>query len=365
MEAQLKNTDSVGAAPLGRWRWSDETQRMEFVSCRAEEEDALRRRSQPDTDFLELQLRAEWLAGVYATNHGGRHTRVSRMGTTELETFRTSLMEQQGETVTVQDVKQVAVSLLQDNHTPPIPACFLDILRSRELDDVITALLLYLSCFLELEPETPAASEGSVSEKVASDQQKNIWSKLQGAQRKLAISYFSLMTEKHPQNPRIHKCFNKTESLLDASLYSFLCCVAWVAFRRTHMKEIQHEVGRLLYSDTFNAAIKEKMNEESEGTSAVASASQRTTLDLSHVASQRSPLMICLLPSPKDRSPHLFSRSRGRSHGSPWTNLCSSRALMEQSKERPASSSSSILGKPLSQFCRSSLRPLEERMETQ
>ncbi|RVE66622.1 hypothetical protein OJAV_G00109060 [Oryzias javanicus] len=273
MEAQLKNTDSVGWSPLGRWRWSDETQRMEFVSyCRAEEEDALRRRSQPDTDFLELQLRAEWLAGVHTINHRGRHTRrMSRMETTELETFRMSLMEQQGETVTEQDVKQVAVSLLQDNHTLPIPPCFLDILRSKELDDVITALLLYLSCFFELEPETPAASSRSDSENVASDQKKNsqIWSEIQGAQRKLAICYFNLMTglqtEKLPQNLRIHKCFNKMESLLHASLYSFLCCVAWVAFRRTHMKEIQHEVGRLLYSDTFNAAIKEKMNEKVRG----------------------------------------------------------------------------------------------------
>ncbi|XP_020562928.1 protein phosphatase 1 regulatory subunit 36 isoform X1 [Oryzias latipes] len=366
MEAQLKTTDSsVNAPPLGLWRWSNEAQSVESVSnFRVEDEDALRRRSQPDTDFLELQLRAEWLAGVHAINHTGRHTgRTSRIGATQLETFRTSLMEQQGETVTVQDVKQVAVSLLQDNYRLPIPSCFLDILRSEELDDVITALLLYLSCFFELELE-----EGSVSAHIASKQQKNkqTWPKLQRAQRKLAVSYFSLMTglqtEKHQQHPRI-TCFNKTESLLHASLYSFLCCVAWVAFRRTHMKVIQHEVGRLLYSDTFNAAMKERMNEESKGTSAVGSASQRTMVDLSQVASQRSPLMICLLPSPKDRSPHLFAGIRGRSQGLPWASVCSSRALIEQSKQQPAPSSSSIIGKPLSQFCRSSLRPLVEQME--
>uniref|UniRef100_A0A8C6WLK5 Uncharacterized protein n=1 Tax=Neogobius melanostomus TaxID=47308 RepID=A0A8C6WLK5_9GOBI len=66
-------------------------------------------------------------------------------------------------------------------------------------------------------------------------------------------------------------------------LYSFFCYVSWVAFGRKDLKEIQDEIGRILYSNKFNAAVKPKEEVPSRRTSTVSNISESKT-GIQHVA---------------------------------------------------------------------------------
>lgn len=59
-------------------------------------------------------------------------------------------------------------------------------------------------------------------------------------------------------------------------LYSFFCYVAWVTFGRKGLRDMQEEVGRLLYSDTFNTAVRNRTDGDSGMTSAAHNGSAKT-----------------------------------------------------------------------------------------
>ncbi|XP_051811485.1 protein phosphatase 1 regulatory subunit 36 [Acanthochromis polyacanthus] len=192
--------------------------------------------------------------------------------------------------------------------------------------------------------------------------------KKQVSQRKLAVRYFSLMVdlqkEQRPQNKR-QMSSSRTEWLLHASLYSFFCLLCWVTLGRRPLREIQEELGRLFYSDAFNRAMRNRTDEASDDNGSAADPEEATRTrafrqrtsprpsSLSSVLNQRSPLMVSLLPSPKERSPHLFS---GRCSPS---QVQHDEALMEQLDlqldQQLDAGSFGILGKPLDELNRSSL----------
>lgn len=58
---------------------------------------------------------------------------------------------------------------------------------------------------------------------------------------------------------------------------------------------------------------------------------------LSRVVNQRSPLMASLLPSPKERSPHLFLGGRAGRHSPEPAELCDTKALTEELNQQLAS----------------------------
>lgn len=66
------------------------------------------------------------------------------------------------------------------------------------------------------------------------------------------------------------------------------------------------------------------------------STSQRHPL-LSSIVNQRSPLMVSLLPSPKEQSPHLFLGSRARNQIPLKAEYCDTKAHMEQLDQQLAS----------------------------
>lgn len=59
-------------------------------------------------------------------------------------------------------------------------------------------------------------------------------------------------------------------------LYTFFCYVAWVTFGRKDLRDIQEEVGRLLYSDAFNAAVRNMTDGDSGHTSTTVNGSVKT-----------------------------------------------------------------------------------------
>ncbi|XP_070778502.1 protein phosphatase 1 regulatory subunit 36 [Enoplosus armatus] len=379
----------VSAPPPGRWVWNDEARTEEFASSSPAEEGVLKKRGQTNVNFKDLQRRSEWLAEVCAVNHRGRQSIRKSLSPAHLNAYRSSVMKRRGDRVTTDDVKQVAVSLLQENYSLPIPFSFLAVLKSKELDGVLTALLLYLSCFfeyksLENKPK-PLMAVGFITEQ---QMMAEALAKKEIAQKKLAVCYFSLIMDleidqhQHISHHKGWMSSNSTEWLLHACLYSFFCYVSWVTFGRKDLSDIQEEVGRLLYSDTFNTAVRNRTDGDSGMTVATVNGSAKTgeadpketgrngtfkyrppqrRPALSSIADQRSPLMVCLLPSPKERSPHLFVSSRARRQSPLQAEHCDTEALTEELNQQLASVSFGILGKPLRQFNHSTLIPCGEQ----
>ncbi|XP_078124029.1 protein phosphatase 1 regulatory subunit 36 [Sander vitreus] len=380
---------SVTLPPPGHWVWSDETRTVEFVSSSPTEEGVLRKRRQTNVNFNDLQQRSEWLAEICTLNSRGRQRIRKSLSPAHLNAYRASVMKRRGDRINIDDVKQVAVSLLQENYSLPIPFCFLAVLKSKELDEVLTTLLLYLSCFfehkcLENTPKSLMVVDIITEHNIMAE----ALAKKEMAQKKLAVCYFSLIMDlemQQHQHTSFHKGWissNNTEWLLHACLYSFFCYVAWVTFGRKDLRDIQEEVGRLLYSDTFNTAVRNRTDGDSGMIFTTVNGSVKTgeadpkvmgcngtfkhrtsqrSPALSSILNQRSPLMVSLLPSPKERSPHLFLSSRAGRPSPLQAEHCDTKALTEELNQQLASVSFGILGKPLRQFSHSTLIPYGEQ----
>ncbi|XP_033980275.1 protein phosphatase 1 regulatory subunit 36 [Trematomus bernacchii] len=389
MPKHSEELQHLSVQPSGRWVWRDESRTVEFVSSSPAEECVLRKRRQTNVNFKELQQRAEWLAEICTLNHRGRQSIRKSLRPAHLHAYRSSVMRRRGDCITIDDVKQVAVSLLQENYLLPIPFSFMTVLKCKALDDVLPALLLYLSCFFEhksLEdmPKSSMAVDLITEHKMMAE----AFAKKEIAQKKLAVCYFSLMMDLEMEQHQ-HTAYQKgrmlshsTDWLLHACLYSFFCYAAWVTFGRKDLRDIQEEVGRLLYSDTFNMAVRNRTDgdsgttftavngsvktgevdpEETEWNSSLKHRMPQRRPALSSIVNQRSPLMMSLLPSPKERSPHLFLGNQAGGQSPLQAGPCDTKVLMEELNQQLATLSFGILGKPLRQFSRSTLTPYGEQ----
>ncbi|XP_037650774.1 protein phosphatase 1 regulatory subunit 36 isoform X1 [Sebastes umbrosus] len=379
---ELRN---VSVPPPGRWVWREETRTLELISSGPTEEGVLRKRRQINVNFSDLQQRSEWLAEISTSNHRGRQSIRKSLSPAHLHAYRSFVLKNQGGRITTDDVKQVAVSLLQENYSLPIPFCFLAVLKSKELDEVLAALLLYLSFFFEHNSlEKSSKSFMTVDLFTEHKMKAETLAKKEIVQKKLAVRYFNLIMDL--DTPSYHKGWmssNSTRWLLHACLYSFFCFVAWVTFGRKDLRDIQEEVGRLLYSDTFNTAMRNRTERDSGMAFASVNGSVKTgeadpketgcsgafkhrtsqrRPALSSIVNQRSPLMVCLLPSPKERSPHLFLGSRAGRQSPPLAKHCDTKALAEELNQQLANVSVGILGKSYRHFIRSTLIPYREQI---
>ncbi|KAL0962472.1 hypothetical protein UPYG_G00340450 [Umbra pygmaea] len=373
---------------LGRWSWNDETQALEFTSINLSEDVQEKRKKSKHLNFKDLTSKRSDRCSVPTAQlslqmqsfakRGGQTTKKTLAKLTD---YQSSVKQSQRPYVTIEDVKQVAISLLLENDALPIPLCFTDVLKSKVLNDFLAALLLYLSCYLErksLEKKPkPLMAEQSFSEKKV---MAETLAKVDLAQKQLAFCYSSLvlgldLSEYHHMacgRNRVSSTY-KDRKLYEC-LYSFFCYVAWVTFGRKDLRGIQEEVGRLLSSDTFNPALrtrvedvednlaqdtssKEGQTEPKEPTQSHNAPEKRKSKQrpaLCTTLTQRSPLMVSLLPHPVEEAPHLFRRNIPRKQSQV---KCDPEPLMEELKKQLASFSFGILGKPLSQFSSTTLIP--------
>ncbi|XP_055013585.1 protein phosphatase 1 regulatory subunit 36 [Boleophthalmus pectinirostris] len=355
----------------GRWEWNYEANTVEFISLLPPEKPVVKKRRPTDVHFEEILQKSEWLAEIYRVNNRGRQSTIKSLDPALLKAYRSSVIENQGEYVTIEDVKQVAVKLLLENYSLPIPHCFLDLLKSKELDEILTALLRYLCCFFECKSLENKPEALIVLDMVTEQQMKKRSSaKTELALKRLAVCYFSLILDTDTGHKQLmsRMSSDQTEWLLEGVLYSFFCNVSWVTFGRKELKEIQDEIGRILYSDNFNAIVKTKQEMPSRRTSAVSTGSEkkefstgvqhtaaeghtalklrRSRSSLHSVVNSRSPLMASLLPSPQEQSPHLFTGPKATLEPLLMTPPTDSEELMEEMSHM----SIGILGQPLQQF---------------
>ncbi|XP_029587339.1 protein phosphatase 1 regulatory subunit 36 [Salmo trutta] len=373
--------ETISIPPPGRWNWNDETQALEFTSFNTSVEVKEKRKKTKPVHFQDLASKRPERQTQSSAKRGGQSSRKT-VGPAQLNAYKSAVKRGQRDYVTIQDVKQVALSLLQENDALPIPLCFLSVLKSRELDDFLAALLLYLSCYfermsLEKKPK-PLMAEQSITEKQV---MAETLAKVELAQKQLAFCYSSLVLglglsqQHHMACGRSRVSLTYKDRQLYECLYSFFCYVAWVTFSRKELRGIQEEVGRLLRSDTFNPALRTRID-ATEDTLAQDSSTKEGQTEpkvhtqshnapeqrksqrrpaLSKIVTQRSPVMVSLLPYPREEAPHLFRRYKPRKQSQ--AKLYNPETLMEELKEQLASVSFGILGKPLSQFSCTTLMP--------
>ncbi|XP_041932547.1 protein phosphatase 1 regulatory subunit 36 isoform X1 [Alosa sapidissima] len=364
-------TEKINVPPPGRWIWNDDMNGLEFTCSLNSADDAKEKRKMGP---LHEQVKKRLERSAQITSSSSRGRRKTLVSTAFVPMFLSSVKRSQREQVTMEHVKQVALSLLQENEAIPIPLCFLSLMKCRELNAFLAALLLYLSCYfekmsLERKPK-PLMAEPSVTEKQV---MAETCAKVDLAQKQLALCYSTLILglglsqQHHMSCGRSKVSWTHRDRQLYECLYSFLCYAAWVTFGRKDLKGIQEEVGRLLRSDTFNPTLNGKESERSENQeeskanpkepSPVTTERKKSERRpaLSKIVTQRSPVMVSLLPFPREEAPHLFQRSHPRERST--AKLCNTEELMEQLSEQLASFRFGILGKPLKEFSRTTLMP--------
>uniref|UniRef100_A0A3B1JTU4 Protein phosphatase 1 regulatory subunit 36 n=1 Tax=Astyanax mexicanus TaxID=7994 RepID=A0A3B1JTU4_ASTMX len=329
--------ETITDPPSGRWDWNDDTQSLEFT-CFSSSAEIKKKKKQTTYTYQEyFKKHLDRISQSKPSARGGQCGLRKTVGAAELNAYRAAVKNSQRNSVSLDHIKQVAISLIQENEAFPIPLCFLTIIKSGEMDDFLASLLLYLSCFLE--------------------------------RNALEEHLESLMARRVSAVCRDRQLFE--------CLYSFFSYVAWVTFGRKDLNEIQTEIGHLFRSDTFNPVQRDEeeeseeeeedmfqiegLSEPKQQSTAPAKRSSQRRPAWSSILTQCSPLIVSLLPSPKDQAPHLFKRSCYQKQQP--ARLRKPGDLMEELNQQLASLSFGILGKPLSQFSYTTLMPAKDEGE--
>ncbi|KAG9279901.1 protein phosphatase 1 regulatory subunit 36 isoform X1 [Astyanax mexicanus] len=376
--------ETITDPPSGRWDWNDDTQSLEFT-CFSSSAEIKKKKKQTTYTYQEyFKKHLDRISQSKPSARGGQCGLRKTVGAAELNAYRAAVKNSQRNSVSLDHIKQVAISLIQENEAFPIPLCFLTIIKSGEMDDFLASLLLYLSCFLErnaLEEHLESLmAEQSVTD---TEVMAKTSVKVELAKKHLAYSYSRLVLGLGLPQHHHMACGRRRVSAvcrdrqLFECLYSFFSYVAWVTFGRKDLNEIQTEIGHLFRSDTFNPVQRDEeeeseeeeedmfqiegLSEPKQQSTAPAKRSSQRRPAWSSILTQCSPLIVSLLPSPKDQAPHLFKRSCYQKQQP--ARLRKPGDLMEELNQQLASLSFGILGKPLSQFSYTTLMPAKDEGE--
>ncbi|XP_055451383.1 protein phosphatase 1 regulatory subunit 36 isoform X4 [Psammomys obesus] len=240
-----------------------------------------------------------------------------RFASRDEKSVKASEKKSQQGNVTLEDVKFVALFLLQDTEMQRIYS-FTTFMRNKNLDSFLMALLYYMSYYLEkiaIEKKPQSYMVGLVEKKEI----ELVMSKLEDAQKYLAQKYCVLvlgvgMADKHHMNCGKEKISDTQKDWkFFESFYTFCTCVAWVVFRRQYLREIEEEIGRLFRTNMFNIPRRRHEDEESGGEK------KRMTLvqfrrmmakrpAIKKAMDMRSPVLSTLLPSLREKAQHIAEK---------------------------------------------------------
>ncbi|XP_055451381.1 protein phosphatase 1 regulatory subunit 36 isoform X2 [Psammomys obesus] len=290
---------------LGMWYWKEETKTLEFKSFT------------PAIEFKEKSKKGK--AVHFAEMDGATSERLTdkRFASRDEKSVKASEKKSQQGNVTLEDVKFVALFLLQDTEMQRIYS-FTTFMRNKNLDSFLMALLYYMSYYLEkiaIEKKPQSYMVGLVEKKEI----ELVMSKLEDAQKYLAQKYCVLvlgvgMADKHHMNCGKEKISDTQKDWkFFESFYTFCTCVAWVVFRRQYLREIEEEIGRLFRTNMFNIPRRRHEDEESGGEK------KRMTLvqfrrmmakrpAIKKAMDMRSPVLSTLLPSLREKAQHIAEK---------------------------------------------------------
>ncbi|KAI5091690.1 protein phosphatase 1 regulatory subunit 36, partial [Silurus meridionalis] len=366
----------------GTWTWNDETQSLEFtcfnISAGIKEK---KKASRPSYEELVREHLIK-ISQCKSPAKGGSSGLRKSLVLAEPNTYKSAAECSQRDSITMEDIKQLAFSLMQEKEMLPVPHGFLTVIKSKELDKFLVALLLYLHCHWQKkaleERSKPCMVEQSTREQQMTAEASV---KLELAKKHLALCYSSLLLgqgfsqQHHMACGRRRLSSSYRDRHLYEFLYSFFCYVAWVTFERQDLKGIQTEIGCLLYPDMCNPALRTQRNEPDEEEEDEQEITQkerqsktipsirtcRHKQGLISVLSQCSPLMMSILPSTREKASNLFQRSSF--HKRQPDNPIDTDVLIEELSQQLASCSFGILGKPLSQLKHITMMPSGAKMD--
>ncbi|KAM7110187.1 protein phosphatase 1 regulatory subunit 36 [Ciconia maguari] len=308
----------------GVWYWKDDTNTLEFASSNPAAEENLKEGK--NIHFQEMRVKT--LKSIFQDDcHAMLPGR--RLADTEGKLHRLSKWVQH-EYVTLDDVKYAALLLKEASESHHMLS-FAAVMRNEKLDEFLMALLFYLSFYLEkIALEKKCRSLISTMIFLEKKEMDHVLAKLAVARIHLAKAYCNLilgrgMAEQlHMPSGKRKTSLQKDRSFFEG-FYNFCSYVAWLVFRRKHFQVIREEIGRLLCSNMFNPALRDRSNvdlQKAGDRTADANTARLPYLRKVHakrpsinsMVHQRSPVLSTLLPLPKD-SAQYFSQNhycRGR-----------------------------------------------------
>ncbi|KFV92948.1 Protein phosphatase 1 regulatory subunit 36, partial [Eurypyga helias] len=295
----------------GVWYWKVDTNTLEFASSSPAVEENLKEGK--NTHFQEICVKT--LKRYFSsTSLAQKETRsFGRLADTEGKLHRLSKWTQH-EYVTLDDVKY-AVLLLKEANDSHHMLPFAAVMRNEKLDEFLMALLFYLSFYLEkIALEKKYRSLISTMIFVEKKEMDEVLVKLAVARIHLAKVYANLTLEQgmaqqqHKPGGKRSTSLQKGRSYFEG-FYNFSNYVAWLVFRWKHFQVIWEEIGRLLCSDMFNPAVRDRNNvdlQKSGNRNADTAKAHAKHPSINSMVHQRSPVLSTLLPSPKDSARYLF-----------------------------------------------------------
>nr|XP_014340756.1 PREDICTED: protein phosphatase 1 regulatory subunit 36 isoform X3 [Latimeria chalumnae] len=147
---------TIMAAVTGHWYWKDETKTLEFMNYKSPVELKKKKRRIKGMYFQQVSSKQADRMGPTSTNKRqvGAKVPTSRDAGVKAQTTsqglpRPTMKHEKHEYVTLEDVKYVALNLLHENGIHHVPNIFSAVFRTEQLDEFLMALLFYISCYLE------------------------------------------------------------------------------------------------------------------------------------------------------------------------------------------------------------------------
>ncbi|XP_050753889.1 protein phosphatase 1 regulatory subunit 36, partial [Gymnogyps californianus] len=308
----------------GVWYWKDDTNTLEFASSNPAAEENLKEGK--NTHFQEMRVKT--LKSIFQDDCSATLPE-RRLADKEGKLHRLSKWVQH-EYVTLDDVKYAALLLKEANESHHMLS-FAAVMRNEKLDEFLMALLFYLSFYLEkIALEKKYRSLISTMIFFEKKEMDDVLAKLAVARIHLAKVYCNLILGRgmaqqcHMPSARRKTSLQKDRSFFEG-FYNFCSYVAWLVFRRKHFQMIREEVGRLLCSDVFNPALRDRNNVDLQKPGDQAADAKTVRLpylrkvhakhpSINSMVHQRSPVLSTLLPLPKDSAQYLSQNHycRGR-----------------------------------------------------
>ncbi|XP_070578619.1 protein phosphatase 1 regulatory subunit 36-like isoform X2 [Ptychodera flava] len=388
MSAAAEIFEPLPQPTSGRWIWKEETNTLEFASSKnlmttfASGVDSKDKRKRNKNITFGDGRKGDRSTPV--TKYGMRNQAGGRMQQTRGYGGRsprpTIKADADHTTVTLDDVKAVSLATLSEVHNPAEQ--FEDLISHAQFDDFLTALLNYFDGFFdklaqERKPKT-LTSEPSRAEK---QYLHELSLKLEAAQKRLAQSYCVLvlglgMDDFHHMGcgqQRVSSTYKDRE--MYETFYKYCVYVIWIVFRRKEFELVNKEIGRMLRSDVFNPALRVKHATEAAKKEDQLNNPDRKKLTpaqyrrqhpkrpaIKSIINQRSPVLVSVLPSPKQEADWLFRKPRPSSAGGLLEvpddededdDQMAASAVMKKLNTRIG-----IIGEPLSQYNPATLAPV-------
>ncbi|KAM4026022.1 protein phosphatase 1 regulatory subunit 36-like [Anomaloglossus baeobatrachus] len=168
-------------------------------------------------------------------------------------------MKRRHDKVTLEDVKRVALTLIDKQHRLCLTSEFSSVLRSKEVDEFLLAVINYVYCHLikRSRGKKPKSFLPVIIPPEKMAEMSDLEKRSRAAMRQLAIKYSviilgaGLEDQHHLARGKSKISATWTDRRFFESLFSLCNKVSWVAFKRKKLEKIEEELSRLFKTEYF------------------------------------------------------------------------------------------------------------------